>query len=160
MPNDRRLCDALLAKIQEQIERTVHLIGMIPEGRPQFYSLLGHLLDCVAGFCAVLSAAEPTRLAHFAVLRDLPVNHSCPPPEALNRIAIYRAYIDEGFGSITDADLGRPVGTVFVKQGEPLLTLFLGNLEHLINHKHQLFTDLKQIGVSVATADLYHLRGF
>jgi len=39
-----------------------------------------------------------------------------------------------------------------------VLTLFLGNLEHLINHKHQLFACLKQMGVPVATADLYQLR--
>ena len=41
----------------------------------------------------------------------------------------------------------------------PILTLLLGNLEHLINHKHQLFTYLKQMGVPVATPDLYRFRG-
>jgi len=40
-----------------------------------------------------------------------------------------------------------------------VLTLLLGNLEHLINHKHQLFSYLKQMGVPVATPDLYQLRG-
>ena len=48
--------------------------------------------------------------------------------------------------------------TVFVPQGESILTLLLGNLEHLINHKHQLFTYLKQMGVPVATPDLYRFR--
>ena len=48
--------------------------------------------------------------------------------------------------------------TVFVAQGESILTLLLGNLEHLINHKHQLFTYLKQMGVPVATPDLYRFR--
>jgi hypothetical protein len=51
------------------------------------------------------------------------------------------------------------VATVFVERGEPLLTLLLGNLEHLINHKHQLFTYLKQMGVDVNTRDLYRFRG-
>jgi hypothetical protein len=46
-----------------------------------------------------------------------------------------------------------------VAEGEPLLTLLLGNLEHLINHKHQLFWYLKLLGVSVRTPDLYRLRG-
>ena len=109
--------------------------------------LVGHLLDCISGFCAVLSAAEPERLAHFAKLRQMPAT-----------IEIYRSHIEEGFALLTDADLARRVPTVFVAQGEPVLTLFLGNLEHLINHKHQLFTYLKQMGMPVATPDLYRFR--
>jgi hypothetical protein len=110
----------------------------------------------MAGFCAVLAAAEPNRLAHFLALRELPVS---PAEEAAARIAIYGAHIEEGFGLLTDADLARRLPTVFVAQGELLLTLLLGNLEHLINHKHQLFTYLKLMGVSVATPDLYRFRG-
>ncbi len=121
--------------------------------------LLGHLLDCLAGFCAALAAAEPARLSHFLALRELPVNHACPAAEAVNRLAFYRARIDEGFALLTDAHLANPISTVFVPHGEPLLTLLLGNLEHLINHKHELFTCLKQTGVEVNTSDLYCFRG-
>jgi hypothetical protein len=32
-------------------------------------------------------------------------------------------------------DLGRKLPTVFVTEGEPIVNLLLGNLEHLINHK-------------------------
>ena len=87
------------------------------------------------------------------------MNHRCTPGEAADRIAIYRAHIDEGFLLLRDANLGRQVPTVFVKQGESLLTLLLGNLEHLINHKHQLFFYLKLLGVSVTSQDLYRFRG-
>jgi uncharacterized damage-inducible protein DinB len=150
------LCAALLEKIGEQIERTSHLIGLVPaeqlawRPRPADWTtgeLLGHLLDCISGFCAVLAAAEPQRLAHFGKLREIPAT-----------IEIYRAHIEEGFAVLTDADLARRVPTVFVAQGESILTLLLGNLEHLINHKHQLFTYLKQMGVPVATPDLYRFR--
>jgi hypothetical protein len=120
--------------------------------------LIGHLLDCMAGFCAVFAALEPQRLAHFAGLRNLPVNHSCAPAEAVNRMALYRARIDEGFALVDDLRLSQPVPTAFVPEGEPLVTLILGNLEHLINHKHQLFTYLKQMGVEVSTRDLYRFR--
>jgi uncharacterized damage-inducible protein DinB len=154
---DAPLCAALLDKIGEQIERTSHLIGLVPaerwDWRPQpgdwtMRELIGHLLDCTSGFCAVLVAAEPVRLAHFAKLRE-----EAPAME------LYRAHIEEGFGLLTDGDLARCVPTVFVAQGESILTLLLGNLEHLINHKHQLFTYLKQMGAPVATPDLYRFRG-
>jgi hypothetical protein len=162
------LCDALRAKIHEQIERTEHLIGLLPEGSTDWVPpissawpvgmLLGHLLDCLAGFCAVLYAVAPERLGHLTALRDLPVNHVFSPVEAAGRIPAYRAALDEGFAAIEDADLAVRVPTVFVKKGETLLTLLLGNLEHLINHKHQLFVCLKMMGIDVATSDLYRFR--
>jgi uncharacterized damage-inducible protein DinB len=161
------LAGAVAAKIEEQIERTVHLTGLIgnADWRPpvanawSFAELLGHLLDCLAGFCAALSAASPERLAHFAALRDRPVNHACGPAEARERVELYRARIEEGMAAIRDVDLARKLPTVFVPEGESVLTLLLGNLEHLINHKHQLFVYLKLAGVDVKTADLYRLRG-
>jgi len=163
------LAGAVAAKIQEQIERTVHLAGLIPLDRSRWTpsipgawplaELLGHLLDCLAGVCAVLYAAHPEELAHFAELRTLPVNVACTPDEACERIGFYSAHIEEGFAVLRDGDLGRKLPTVFVAEGEAVLTLLLGNLEHLINHKHQLFTYLKMLPVSVGTPDLYCLRG-
>jgi uncharacterized damage-inducible protein DinB len=154
-----RLCDSLLAKIEEQIERTEHLIALIPADRlgwtPRYAgawpveTLVGHLLDCLAGFCAVLAAVEPERLAHFQRLRSA---------DAAS-LAVYRRHIEEGFALLADEDLGKSIPTLFVPGGETVLTLLLGNLEHLINHKHQLFTYLKEMGVEVGTADLYCLRG-
>jgi uncharacterized damage-inducible protein DinB len=165
----RELCTILLSKIEEQIERTDRLIGLLPAGhldwRPairQAFSagvLIGHLLECLAGFCAVLLAAEPQRLGHFADLRRLPTNHRCDPTEARQRIGTYRARIQEGFALLQDSDLARRVPTVFVSGGEAVLMLLLGNLEHLVNHKHQLFVYLQQIGVEVGSEDLYHFRG-
>lgn len=166
---DKVLCAALHSKIDEQIERTEHMIGLYPESQldwkptaqPAFSAalLMGHLLECLAGFCAVFFAIEPERLRHFANVRQLPVNHRCNPREALERIKAYSACIREGFALLHDPDLSELVPTVFVKGGETLLTLLLGNLEHLINHKHQLFTYLRQVGVDVDSKDLYHFRG-
>lgn len=165
----RRLCTALLAKIEEQIERTQHLIQLVPAGGEEWRPgeitnwplgvLLGHLLESLAGFCAVLRGMEPERLAHLSELRREPVNHFCFCSEAADRIPVYQARIAEGFAFLNDARLGTPVPTIFVADGEPVLTLLLGNLEHLINHKHQLFTYLKQMGVAVTTRDLYRIRG-
>ncbi len=152
------LAGALAAKIQEQVDRTLHLIGLIPADRVEFGDLLGHLLDCFAGICAVLYAANPEKLAHFAELRSLPVNFNCSSGEARGRIARYGNCIEEGFAVLRDSDLGRRLPTVFVPDGELVLTLLLGNLEHVINHKHQLFTCLKMLPVEVGTPDLYCFR--
>lgn len=163
------LCTSLLSKIHEQIERTNHLLGKLPADRLDWTpslggswstaKLIGHLLECLAGFCAVLVAVNPERLAHFNRLREKPVNHPCAVSEASERLAVYKSHIDEGFALLRDVDLARAVPTVFVASGERVLTLLLGNLEHLINHKHQLFTYLKLMGVEVGTRDLYCFRG-
>ena len=120
--------------------------------------LLGHLLDCMAGFCALLYALDKEKLAHFVKLRDLEVNHFCGIEEAQARLREYMRHIDEGFALLDDSDLGRMLPTVFVPEGEPVLTLLLGNLEHLINHKYQLFVYLRLLGVRVGTSDLYRIR--
>ena len=151
------LCAALHAKIEEQVERAAHLVAFLPDDHSSW--LLGHLLDCLAGICAVLHAAAPGPLAHFAELRRHPVNHDCRKSEAVARLPLYRNHIAEGFAALHDADLARAIPTVFVPRGESIATLLLGNLEHLINHKYQLFTLLKQMGHPVGTRDLYRFRG-
>jgi hypothetical protein len=163
------LRSCVLEKILEQIDRTEHLIGLLPPNSAEWTpeipgswpvgALLGHLLDAMAGFCAALYAASPNRLPQLRELRNVQVNHLCSASEALGRIALYRTAIEGGFSAITDADLGVAVPTVFVSQGEPLLTLLLGNLEHLLNHKYQLFMYLKLMGIDARTADLYCFRG-
>lgn len=173
MEKQNELAGLLLAKLREQAERTEHLLDLIPAGRldwrPELPAnvpearplgmLLGHLLDCLAGFCATLYALDTQRLAHFARLRELPVNHDCTVEEARERIRQYMSHIEEGFALLSDADLARRIPTVFAPGGEAVFTILLGNLEHLINHKHQLFFYLKLLGVPVSTGDLYRLRG-
>jgi hypothetical protein len=167
MRESRDLATLLLSKLEEPIERTEHLLTLIPadslEWKPLPDSLrvcdvLGHLLECLAGFCATLYAAHSDGLAHFARLRELPVNHCCGIEEALQRIREYSKCIREGFTLLGDDDLARRIPTVFAPEGEAVMTILLGNLEHLINHKYQLFFYLKLLGVEVGTGDLYKLR--
>ena len=162
----------LLAKLNEQVDRMDHLLELIPpeklSWRPELCNsarepfrlseVLGHLLECLAGFCAALSAAYPGELAHFHRLRDLPVNHACSIEEARARTREYMRHIEEGFLLLSDQDLARPIPTVFVPHGEAVLTILLGNLEHFINHKYQLFFYLKLLGVPLTTRDLYCWR--
>ena len=164
----------VLSKLREQVDRTEHLLGLIPPDqldwipelppgsvRPplRLSEVLGHLLECLAGVCAALHAVDPQRLAHFARLREKPVNHRCGIEEARERIREYMDHIEEGFALVTADDLARRIPTVFVPEGEAVLTVLLSNLEHLINHKHQLFFYLKMLGVPVGSRDLYCFRG-
>lgn len=161
------ICAAFHAKIEEQLERAAHLAAKLPPNKLQSRfdtdgwtaaELLGHLLDCMAGFCAALYAAEPRRLSHFQQLRELPANQPIGPKEFRAHLETYKAHIAEGFALLNDADLARNIPTVFVPAGVPLVTLLLGNLEHVINHKRQLFELLKRLDLNVGTADLYHLQ--
>lgn len=165
---DNVIVESIRLKVREQIEKTEHLIQLIPPDRiawnPEWKSgsfdighLLGHLLDCLAGFCAVFHATFPEQLEGVLELRTLPVNHSCKPDEAADRIKAYGRFIEQGFDLCGDEDLSRMLTTVFAT--ESVTTLLLGNLEHLINHKYQLFVYLKILGVPVGTGDIYCWRG-
>jgi hypothetical protein len=167
MSASNALASLFLSKLDEQIERAQHLISLIPPDKLEWNphpdslrvcDLLGHLLECLAGLCATLYAVNSDRLAHFAGLRALPVNHCCEIEEASERIRDYSRHIREGLELLADDDLAKCVPTVFVADGEAVMTLLLGNLEHLINHKYQLFFYLKLLGVGVNTSDLYRIR--
>jgi hypothetical protein len=110
----------------------------------------------VEGFCAVMHRAFPDELKHFENLRSTEASNSFEPEEAGQRIRLLTACIDESFLRCTDADLERILPTLFVPAGETTLALFLNNLEHLINHKYQLFFYLKLLGLNVSSEDLYH----
>ncbi|MCI0443578.1 DinB family protein [bacterium] len=156
-----------MAKIDEQIELLRRLIRMVPEDKLEWRpietsfkicELLGHLLEAVAGFCAALYAVHPQKLSYFLELRSLPVNHCCGIVEVQQRIEQYRTCIQNGFALVTDDDLILQVPTVFKPEGEALITILLGNLEHLINHKHLLFFYLKLIDIPITSKDLYQFR--
>lgn len=171
--SERAIVDSVREKVLETIERTEHLVSLVPVTRlawrpdvppdlPQGHDLghlLGHLLDCLSGFCAALYSAFPSELTDFVALRSISVNQFCPPEEARKKIKLYAAHIERGFQCCTDADLPRRIQTVFVPEGEALMTILLGNLEHLINHKYQLFFYLKLAGLSISSKDIYKWRG-
>jgi DinB superfamily len=166
---ERTHCSIVLSKIEDQMERIDHLSSMIPEDRldwtppiPRAFSisvLLGHLVETVSGFCAVLYAAVPDRLGHFLELKTLSVSKITGTAETRRRLAIYGERIREGFTLVADEDLGRKIPTVFVPEGESFLSLLLVNFEHLASHKYQLFMYLRLLGVGVVSEDLYHFSG-
>lgn len=168
-----RLAGLILEKVEEQIERLSAIIRQLPPGQshwtpelprssfPQPWCLgrvLGHLLQCLAGFVAVLYAVRPEELEDFLELKGRPVNHVCERDEALSRIEEYQGCIRIGFQLLRDDDLARVLPTVFVADGEAVLMLLLGNLEHLVNHKHELFFYAKLLEIPLTSEDLYRFR--
>ena len=160
-------------KVQGTVGRMEHLVLLVPADRLNWRPgpgneevrevidlghLLGHLLDCMAGFSAAFLAAYPEELAEFVKLKSERVNHFCTPGEWKERIGIYKEGIAKGFQLCTDEDLKRPIATVFMPQGEVLGSILLNNLEHLVNHKYQVFFYLRLLGVPVGTEDLYDLK--
>ena len=168
----RSITSILAAKTNQNIEKAAQLISLlkpaqithqpaVPPGCVPVISLghlLGHLLDCMAGFCAAFYVAFPKRLTSMENLRKGQVNHFCEPAEALARIRIYRKEIARGFWTCTNNDLKRKLPTLFRPNGEPLLAILLANMEHLLNHKYQLFFYLRLLGAPVGTKDLYYVR--
>ena len=160
------LCTSLFAKIEEQLDRTIHISATLPQDLHltaldspwTTRQLLNHLLNCTSGFCAVLAAVFPEDLAHFSELRESSANSISSRNEFCQRLNLYHTHIGEGFQLLDDHALARRIPTVFVPSGETVLTLLLGNLEHLINHKHQLFLYAKFFGATLASRDLYHFR--
>ena len=170
--NRTRVFTSVLARsVDNSLKKTVHLVSLIdssqlsyqpsvPAERAPLVSmgcLLGHLLDCMAGFCAAFYAAFPAKLDSLRKLRDEPVNHFCQPREALERMRVFRREIARGFRICSDKQLKRKLKTVFQDDGVPLATILIANLEHLLNHKHQLFFYLRLLGAPVGTKDLYYL---
>ena len=164
---------AVWAKIDEQAELLCGMLARLPEGAldwapplptpgvpppKRLAEVLGHLLQCFAGVLAVLYAAHPDRLQHFLAMKTRAVNHYCTRDEALERVHEYRACIREGFESLSDEDLAVSRPTVFVAAGESVLTLLLGNFEHILNHKHELFVYARGVGVPLVSRDLYRFR--
>lgn len=166
------LASLLRAKVVEQAECVQHLLSLVPEGsgswrpmpvegRPlmRLGELVLHFEECLAGFCAALHAAFPDRLAHFQRLREGAGSRTEPIENVRLRLAEYVRHVDEGFRLLDDADLARTLPTMFVPEGQALFTILLGNLEHLVHHKHQLFVYLRLRGADVGTKDLYRLPG-
>ena len=113
---DNSIVESIRLKVREQIEKTEHLIKLIPPdcidwnpqwpcGSSDIGHLFGHLLECLAGFCAVFHAAFPQQLKGVLELRSLPVNHFCNPDEAIGRIEAYARVIEQGFELCSEDDL-------------------------------------------------------
>jgi hypothetical protein len=116
-------------------------------------------MECATGIAATLYAAKPEELGHLLGLKRLTGNQHVGIAAAKEGLHTFQESLREAYSHLADHDLARLISTVFVPQGESVLTLMLINYEHLASHKYQLFLWLRMAGVKVESRDLYHFSG-
>ncbi len=162
-PENPLVCS--LAKwVDDQLDRLIHLTEAIPEGwlakvpplptetfpnQRTVGEMLVHLTESLDGLCGTLYNVDPTR---FASLIELRQDDKC---EVVTRFGRYRIALAKAFESLQDEDLAVTVPSPFRAERETVLSRVVVNLEHVVNHKHELFIALKLLGLKLGTADLY-----
>lgn len=133
---NRRIAKALSAKVQQAIDRSERLMSLVPKdssalaardtgwrhGSNRYWSSAGTPSRLYIGFCACFARAFLLELAEAASLRALEVNHFCEASTALLQLSQYRDFIDRASSLCSNEDLKRLIPTVFVPDGETLLT--------------------------------------
>jgi len=164
------LAAALFSRIEEEATLTLRLMERVPmdasewrpdwpsAGRPPFTVrvLCAHLCDSLSGTCAVLVklTGESSPAAAALRARVEKASHGSIA-ESMTLLSDLLEFLQEHFPRIPDSNLTRVLPHVFVAAGKPAMTMLLTNLVHFTNHKYQLFTYLKVLGVPVSTQDLY-----
>jgi len=162
--SENPLVHSLAERVDDQLDRLVHLAEIVPEGwqarvpplptetfpdHRTVGELLVHLTEALDGLCGTLYNVDPTRFESLLELRqDGAREHS-------SRFRLYRVALAQAFESLEDEDLAVTVRSPFRADGETVLARVLVNLEHVVNHKHELFIALKLLGLNLGTADLY-----
>jgi len=140
------------------------LIGMVPADKlnwrpgPTFMSVgqvVRHLSDGVgAGLEWVLGGQWPSmeEMAEGMKLENLP---SCGPQEALDKLEKDKEILRHVLDGMSEEDFANKVVSVPWGWKGKMELMALHFLEHFTNHKMQLFTYLKLLGLPVNTETLY-----
>jgi hypothetical protein len=140
------------------------LIGMVPADKldwkpgPTFMStgqVLCHLSDGLGGgFEMLLSGKWPSteEMEAGMKLENLP---SCSPQEALDKLEKDKKILRQVLDGMSEEDFTNKVLSVPWGWKAKMERMALSFLEHFTNHKMQLFTYLKLLGLPVNTQTLY-----
>ena len=140
------------------------LIGMVPADKlnwrpgPTFMSVgqvLCHLSDGFGGgFDMLLSGKWPSmeEMGEGMKLENLP---SCSPQEALDKLEKDKKILRQVLDGVSEEDFTNKVVSVPWGMTAKLERMAISFLEHFTNHKMQLFTYLKLLGLPVSTETLY-----
>ena len=140
------------------------LIGMVPADKldwqpgPTFMStgqVLCHLSEGVGGGLEMLlTGTWPSmkEMEEGMKLENLP---SCRPQDALDKLEKDKKTLRQVLDGLSEDDFTNKVVSVPWGWNGKLERMAIGFLEHFTNHKMQLFTYLKLLGLPVNTETLY-----
>ena len=125
---------------------------------PKFMSLGQLICHMAGGLGADLGATlagnwpAPEKMAEEMMLENMP---SCTVAEALTKLEKDKATLREVLASVSAEDFAQKVVSVPWGAKGKIEQMALYFREHFTNHKQQLFTYLKLLGLPVDTATLY-----
>jgi uncharacterized damage-inducible protein DinB len=126
--------------------------------KPNFMSLgqvICHLSEGITQELRCLSTGEWPSQEKMAELMKLENFPACSVEEALQKLEKDRAALREFLESLSEEDFSqKAVSTPWGMQGK-MEAMALSFREHFTNHKMQLFTYLKLLGLPVDTGTLY-----
>ena len=150
--------------VMENYRPTEKLIGMVPGDKldwrpgPTFMSVgqvIRHLSDGLGvGLEMLLGGQWPPmeEMAEGMKLENLP---SCSPQEALDKLEKDKKILRKVLDSMSEEDFTNKVLSVPWGWKAKMERMAIHFLEHFTNHKMQLFTYLKLLGLPVNTETLY-----
>jgi hypothetical protein len=150
--------------VMENYRPAETLIGMVPADKlnwrpgPTFMSIgqvICHLSDGFGGgFDMLLSGNWPSmeEMGETMKLENLP---SCTPQEALDRLEKDKKVLRQVLDGVSEEDFTNKVVSVPWGMTDKVERIAISFLNHLSNHKMQLFTYLKLLGLPVNTETLY-----
>ena len=150
--------------VMENYRPAETLIGMVPADKlnwkpgPTFMSVgqvICHLSDGFGGgFEMLLSGKWPSmdEMAEGMKLENLP---SCTSQEALDRLEKDKKILRQVLDGVSEEDFTNRVVSVPWGMTGKVERIAISFLNHLSNHKMQLFTYLKLLGLPVNTETLY-----
>jgi len=150
--------------VMENYRPTETLIGMVPADKldwrpgPTFMSVgqvLCQLSDGFGGgFDMLLSGKWPSmeEMGEGMKLENLP---SCSPREALEKLEKDKKILRQVLDGVSEEDFTNKVVSVPWGMTAKVERMAISFLEHFTNHKMQLFTYLKLLGLPVNTETLY-----
>jgi hypothetical protein len=150
--------------VMENYRPAETLIGMVPADKlnwkpgPTFMSvgqLIYHLSDGLGSGFAMLFSGKWPSMAEMEAEMKLENLPSCNPQEALDKLEKDKKILHEALENLSEEDFTNKVVSVpwgWAAKTERMAISFLG---HFTNHKMQLFTYLKLLGLPVNTETLY-----
>jgi hypothetical protein len=140
------------------------MIGMVPADKlkwqpgPTFMNtgqVLCHLSDGLGGGLEMMIKGTFPSMAEMEEGMKLENLPSCTPQEAMDKLEKDKKILRQVLDGLNEEDFTNKVVSVPWGMTAKLERMAIGFLEHFTNHKMQLFTYLKLLGLPVNTETLY-----